>query len=101
LADDTSDVDPMTPVAYAPPASAMDAPTAPTTGAVVGLLVRFFFIRTMSDLQCLRNQPGLVSSSIRTPIPRNAQGDVWLLLLWQPEFRVALIVLRPGFETPG
>jgi hypothetical protein len=45
----------MTPVAYAPPASAMDAPTAPTTGAaIIGFLVRLFFIRAMSDLQCLR-----------------------------------------------
>jgi len=54
FADDVSGVDPPTPVAYAPPASAMDAPTAPITGAaIVGLLLRFFFIRAMLDLLCL------------------------------------------------
>jgi hypothetical protein len=46
---------PAVPVACAPPASAMDAPTAPTTGAaIVRLLLRLCFVRAMSVLPILR-----------------------------------------------
>src|SRR5215203_59438 len=51
---DGPDGDPTTPVAYAPPATAIDAPTAPTRGtAIVRFLRRFCFIVAMSELLCL------------------------------------------------
>jgi hypothetical protein len=50
-------------------------------------------------------QPGLVSIIIRTPIAGNVQGNVcnvWLLLLRQPEFGVALMASfrRSAREPP-
>ena len=69
----------------------MDAPTAPTTGAaIVGLLVRFFFIRAMSISKVSGTAAWTRHRYNSYPDSRGRARRRGLLPLWQPEFRMAL-----------